>query len=440
MAHPIKLYGCRLSGHSHRGELFLSLLGLSAQAQIVWTGPELDGFYGAERLLRLTIQNGVFRPHALAQEWGPAEVSPHLAATGSWKPPEPTQRPLLDGLRLLTIVQVERETELVTSFWLAADDGRPLPAPVAGQFLPIAVDLPVHGVLRRTYTISGYATGCYRLSIKRERLPGKLLGLVSNFVHDRWQVGSRVSSGAPQGDFVLDPASSRPIVMLAGGIGITPILAMLRALAADDPTRRTVLITGARNEADHPFRGEIAGLREVMPNLTTHTRYSEAAGANADSFGYIDDVLLAALLPESEVDAYLCGPAPFMSAMDTGLAALGVPEARIRFEAFGPATLERRSRDASRDPGAQSDVPPIVTFARSGLTAAFDARAFNLLEFAEDLGLTPPFGCRSGSCGSCLARRISGAVRYPEPPKAAPGDDEVLLCCALPDGDVTIDA
>jgi ferredoxin-NADP reductase len=148
--------------------------------------------------------------------------------TGGRVPRVHPGKPLADGHRLLTVAAVEPETELVTSYWLASPDRAALPAPAAGQFLPIAVDAPRHGVLRRSYTISACEAGRYRLSIKRERLPGQPLGRVGNHVHDHWAVGDRISAGAPQGQFVLDRASRRPIVLLAGGIGITPLLAMLR--------------------------------------------------------------------------------------------------------------------------------------------------------------------------------------------------------------------
>lgn len=363
-------------------------------------------------------------------------------APGDLAPAHPDRKPLVDGHRLLTIAAIEPEAELVTSFWLAALDGAGLPEPVAGQFLPIAVDVPGHGILRRTYTISGYEAGRYRLSIKRERLLGQLEGRVSNYVHDHWAVGDRVSAGAPQGGFVLDAESRRPILMLAGGIGITPLLSMLRELAARDPNRRVVLIVGVRHQRDHPFRHEIGELGRKMPNLTIHVRYSERIEGGpdpktADSFGFVDEALLRTLLPGQDTDVYLCGPAPFMNAMDRAIAALGVPDARVRFEAFGPATIERRRQPTSvKEPmGA-----PLVTFAQSGVSAPFDPRALNLLEFAEDLGISPPFSCRSGSCGSCATRKLAGTVRYMQEPTAQVGTGEVLLCCAVPDGAVSLDA
>lgn len=430
------------------GLLFLDFarghqLQLAARAEIIWDGPDLDAFAGAERLLRLTIQSGVLRPKSLPFESESAELSPFLAATGDWTPPSGQSRSLVDGFQLLTVAAIERESALTSSFWLSAPDGSALPEPVAGQFLPIAVDIPGQGILRRTYTISGFAEGRYRVSIKRGRLPGKPGGRVSNFIHDHWQVGAAISAGTPQGDFVLDRASRRPILMLAGGIGITPLLAMLRALSVSEPDRRVVLVTAARHAGDHPFRQEISTLGGKMPNLSLHTRYSEpdpSSRIQPDSVGIVDAALLQVVLPGTDIDVYLCGPAPFMTAMDQALSRLGVAEDRIRYEAFGPATLERK-RVAPPPAASQMAIPKaaLVTFAQTGITAPFDPRALNLLEFAEDQGLSPPFSCRSGSCGSCATRKLAGNVRYIDTPSGIIGEDEVLLCCAVPDGPVTLD-
>jgi len=367
-------------------------------------------------------------------------LAAQLPMTGDRVPTFDSEKPLVDGHRLLTLAAVEPESALVTSYWLANADGAALPAPVAGQFLPIAVDVPGHGALRRTYTISAYEAGRYRLSIKRERVPGQPPGRVSNYVHDHWAVGDRISAGAPQGHFVLDTTSSRPIVLLAGGIGITPLLAMLRELAACEATRKVVLIMGMRHHRDHPFQSEVADLARRM-DLTLHARYSEqledaSEGQFPDSFGLVDEALLRYLVPAPDADVYLCGPGPFMNAMDQALAALGVPDERVRFEAFGPATIERRRTQA---PAATAGAAPMVSFAKSEVTAPFDPRALNLLEFAEDIGLSPPFRCRSGSCGACATRKLSGAVRYADLPAAVVADHEVLLCCALPDGPLSLD-
>lgn len=349
--------------------------------------------------------------------------------------------PLADGHRLLTIAAIEPESEHVTSYRLASLDGAALPAPAAGQFLPIAVDVPGHRVLRRSYSISAYEAGRYRLSIKRDRLPGQPPGRVSNHVLDHWTVGDRISAGTPQGRFVLDTKSNRPVVLLAGGIGITPLLAMLRDLAEREATRKVVLIVGTRHHRDHPFRAEMTSLARRMPNLTLHVRYSERI-ANAcgepmpDGFGRVDEALVRGSLPTPHADVYLCGPGPFMNAMYRSLVALGVPDQCIRFEAFGPASIERRHRPA---PAATSAAGPLVSFAKSGLTAPFDPQALSLLEFAEDLGLSPPANCRSGRCGACITRKLSGGIRYAQEPSTIVADDEVLLCCALPEGPVTLD-
>ncbi|RCW24088.1 ferredoxin-NADP reductase [Ciceribacter lividus] len=341
----------------------------------------------------------------------------------------------------LMLAAAQQETELVTSYWLASPDGTALPTPLAGQYLPISVEVPGHGLLRRTYTISAFEAGLYRLSIKRECLPDRPPGRVSNHIHDNWTVGDLISAGVPQGHFVLDGASSRPIVLLAGGIGITPLLAMLRELAEREARRNVVLVLAMRHQHDHPFQSEVADLACRMPNLTVHVRYSErlpgaVSDRAPDSHGLVDEALLRDLVPSPNVDVYLCGPAPFMNAMDQILTALGVADERVRYESFGPATLESRSKQAQV---TRSGENAVVRFVKAGIAAPFDPRALNLLEFAEDLGLNPPFSCRSGRCGACTTRKLSGAVRYDHVPAAAIAKDEVLLCCALPDGPVSLE-
>lgn len=346
-----------------------------------------------------------------------------------------------DGHRTLTLAGVEQESELVTSFWLASPDGTALPTPAAGQYLPISVDVPGHGTLLRTYTISAFEAGRYRLSIKRERLPDRPPGLVSNHIHDNWAVGDLISAGVPRGHFVLDKTSSRPIVLLAGGIGITPILAMLRELSKHEAARKVVLMVAMRHQHDHPFQCEVANLARHMPNLSVRVRYSERlpgdeGGRNPDTYGLVDEALVRDLVPSPDVDVYLCGPAPFMNAMDKALTTLGVSDERIRYEAFGPATVDRRRIQGSV---TKSGVYAVVSFAKSDIARPFDPRALNLLEFAEDLGLNPPFSCRSGTCGTCATVKLSGAVRYENRPAAVIADNKVLLCLALPDGPVSLD-
>ena len=378
-----------------------------------------------------------YSPRLHAGGWLTEEIAP---TRGRVPPIDPVEPPTTSE-RVLVVVTVEPESDLVTSYWLASPDGDALPVPIAGQFLPVAVDVPGHGVLRRNYTISAHEAGRYRLSIKRERLRGQAPGRVSNHIHDQWAVGDRISVGTPQGHFVLDSTDVRPTVLLAGGIGITPLLAMLRNLAARQSTRKVVLIMAARHHRDHPFRNELASFASRLPNFSVHVRYSEQVagipeGQAPDSFGFVDEALLRDLVPTPDADIYICGPGPFMNAVDHALVALGVPDRHVRFEAFGPATIERHRKPAA---AAVSAPASTVNFAKSGITAPFDPRTLNLLEFAEDLGLSPPFICRSGSCGTCATRKLSGAIRYVEEPTAVVEDDQVLICCAQPVGPVSLD-
>lgn len=346
-----------------------------------------------------------------------------------------------DAYRPLTIGAIERETASITSYWLARPDGLSLPEPTAGQYLPIAVAIPGIGVARRTYTISGYEEGRYRLTIRRENRLDHPPGLVSNHVHENWVENHSVHASAPRGTFVLDTGSRRPILMLAGGIGITPLLAMLRDLATRAPERRVDLVISVRDSADFPFRKEIDALGRRMARLRVRAQYSRRSetvphGEPAECTGRIDEPLLGSLISTLDTDVYLCGPAPFMTTMNSALTTLGVHESQIRFECFGPATLERRQSSTVAPATINSD----VTFVRSGISSTFDPRAFNLLEFAEDVGVDLPFGCRSGTCGTCATRKLRGEVRYVTEPTAALDADQILPCCSVPVGEVHLDA
>lgn len=346
-----------------------------------------------------------------------------------------------DGYRPLTIQSIDRETATIRSYWLAHPGGLPLPTPSAGQYLPVVVETRGAGPVRRNYTISGYDNGRYRLTIKRECHVGLPPGLASNSIHAHWAVNHTIVASTPRGQFVLDAGSRRPILMLAGGIGITPLLAMLRELSVRDPQRRVNLVISVRHEADYAFATEIDALTQRMANLVVRIQCT-ARGKPilrerpAFGTGRISESLLRGLMSNLDTDVYLCGPASFMSAMKSALMTLGVHPSRLRFESFGPATLEGPlATDLTDEP-----LDSTVTFARSGISSAFDSRALSLLEFAEDLGVNLPFGCRSGTCGSCATRKLSGDIRYVVHPTVELEAGQILPCCAVPRGNVCIDA
>jgi hypothetical protein len=269
---------------------------------------------GARRLIRFTLEQAIELEAALPLRWD--------------APEEPA--------RALRLVEKRRESEDVVSFVFASRDGAPLPQFEAGQHLPIELGPPGAAPLRRTYSLSnGPGQGRYRISVKREPR-----GAASRYLHDHLEVGACVNARAPAGGFVLDHGD-RPVVLVSAGVGITPMLSMLHALVARDEKRPVWLVHGARDGRHHALAGEARDLAARSSAVHLHVAYSrpdEADRARREhhSEGRIDGALLASLLPDLDVEFYLCGPVAFMADLQGDLERRGVPPERIHGESFGP--------------------------------------------------------------------------------------------------------
>ena len=359
------------------------------------------------------------------------------------------------GFRNLKVVAKPTESSLITSFHLQAVDGSALPAFRPGQFLVFKIPSSgdAKGYVLRNYSLSGAPddTGLYRISVKREPSagPGLPAGLSSNYLHDHVKVGDVLAVDGPRGDFVLDEASDRPVVLLSGGVGLTPMVAMLHQLARHSD-RRVLFLHACDNGDIHALRDEVLQLIAQRPGLSAHFCYrqpSDADRANGcfDSEGFVTREVLQSLLCLDDYEFYLCGPPPFMQAMYQTLRGLGVAKSRIAYEFFGPATvLEPEAAPAPPPPkpapaAAADSTAPNVTFRKSGISAAWNPNAQSLLAFAEELGLAPEFSCRAGVCGSCKAHLVEGDVTYFEDPLDELASDEVLLCCSRPTTEIVLD-
>jgi ferredoxin-NADP reductase/phenylpropionate dioxygenase-like ring-hydroxylating dioxygenase large terminal subunit len=336
----------------------------------------------------------------------------------------------------LEVARVEKESEIIKSFYLRRTDGRPLHTWEPGQFLPIRVTIPGQDKpAPRTYTIS---TACnpdyYRLSIRR----GEGHELVSQFLHAKAKPGFKLEAMAPHGRFVLSEGD-RPVVLVSGGVGITPMIAMAEHIvAAGKQTgnfRPVYFVHGTQNGRVHAFREHIRALAADHPQFKVHISYSrphenDASASSHDAEGKISVDTLKRLLPFGDFEFYLCGPSGFMRAIYDGLTGMGIPTSRICSESFGPATVLTPEIPAQVAPADAVPVP--VRFVRSDADADWSRDRGTLLEFAESLGIAPNFGCRSGICGTCTTRILGGAVDYIEEPVAPRGTGEVLLCCSVP--------
>jgi hypothetical protein len=414
------------------------LLQLSGDAEIILDSPEIAVFQGAERLWRFTPRRIVYRPGALPLRWTFEQDgwSPNSLLTGSWEDAERRLKAaaLAKQWRTFRIARIVDESAVVRSIHLEPADGAGLVAHQAGQHLPIRITpAGAQAPVMRTYTLSvAPSDGAYRISVKRQ-------GLASDHLHEL-KVGDVIEARAPAGQFTIDPAAQRPAVLLAAGIGITPMLAMLRHVVYEGQrtrkTRPTWLIYAARSKAERAFDRELHELADRIGTVRVVRVLSDPTdaieGEDYDKAGRIDLALLRETLPFDDYDFYLCGPAPFMQSLYDGLRGLNVADARIHAEAFGPASLQRTTSAAAAPGPAAAKEPVPVLFTRSGKETRWTPESGSLLELAESSGLAPDFSCRGGSCGTCRTRILAGSVAYQKSPEFQVAPGEALTCCSVP--------
>ncbi len=351
------------------------------------------------------------------------------------------------GLRSFRVTQrvVESTDASVCSFHLVPEDDQPLPAFHPGQFLTFELDMPEGERLIRCYSLSDAPRADhYRVSIKRlPAPPGKQVppGRSSNHFHDRIAVGSTLHVRAPGGHFYLEPGTA-PVVLIAGGIGITPLMSMLEWSLEHQPEREIWLFYGVRNGHELAMRQRLESQASRYANFHLHLCFSdpqpgETAGRDYHHAGRVSLDLLRRLLPLKPFHFYICGPGPMMATMVEGLEDWGVPDAHIHFEAFGPASVKRRQIEA---PETAEEPAVMVTFARSGKQVPWRRAAGNLLDFAEQEGINVDSSCRGGACGTCRTTISAGEVVYHQPPDYDPEPGTCLLCVCTPKTNVTLEA
>lgn len=362
-----------------------------------------------------------------------------------------------EGWREFRVVQrsFEDAARSQCSFYLQPVDGQLLPAFRPGQFLTFSLDVSggaTRGAeagrpITRCYSLSDAPDPArYRVTIKRVPAPldhpEVLPGLSSNHFHDHVRVGDTLRVKAPSGHFCIDPDPAVPVVLIGGGIGITPMMSMLRWCVANQPQRAVQLYYGLRNSDEHAFKPQLEALAASHPTLRLHVVYSrptssDVAGRDYQHAGHVDVELLRQTLPHGRHQFYVCGPPAMMQALVPALAEWGVPVADIHFEAFGPASVQLSGAAA---PVAPSVSGVEVTFHRSGRTLAWDGRDASLLDFAERHGIDVESGCRSGGCGSCETRLLEGRVQYEHTPDHDVAAGHCLLCVGRPATSLALEA
>ncbi|MBR0797005.1 pyridoxamine 5'-phosphate oxidase family protein [Bradyrhizobium jicamae] len=418
------------------------MLQMTGDAEVILESPEIAAFQGAERLWRFRARRIVRRRGALPLRWAfrADGWSPNALMTGDWTQAADRIRAAERATqwRPFKVTDIVDESASIRSFHLRPDDGAGLLPHKAGQHLPIRLSLPgVDKPVIRTYTLSvAPSDGIYRISVKRD-------GLVSQHLHDNIHVGDLIETRAPDGAFTIDAREKRPAVLLAGGVGITPLLAMLRHVVYEGlRTRRirsTFLLQAAHARRDRAFGGELEQLASAAGGAVRIIRVlsdvdGAAEGTDYDAAGRIDMALLSRVLPFNDYDFYLCGPPRFTQSLYDGLRGYNVADHRIHAEAFGPSSLVRTPDVASAAPTRRPPAtePVAVDFTASSKEARWTPESGTLLELAEASGLSPAFSCRAGNCGSCRTRLQAGAVTYVKDPTAEVAGNEVLICCAVP--------
>ncbi|GAA1222527.1 MOSC and FAD-binding oxidoreductase domain-containing protein [Kitasatospora nipponensis] len=365
---------------------------------------------------------------------GNAGLSPPAGPPPAWR-----------GFRPLRVTRVRRESPSVLSLWLADAGAAPLPARLPGQFVTLRLPVqPGRPPLTRSYSLSGAPDAPeYRISVKREPQ-----GTASRWLHAHATVGDSIQVAAPHGTFTLADGHG-PVVLLSAGVGVTPVLAMLRALADARSARQVWWLHGARNGEDHVFAEESRRLLSRLPNSHARICYSRARPADRPGIDYTDpgrisaDLLGRLDLP-ARADAYLCGPAGFLRELTDVLVTRGLRADRIHSETFGATAaltpgISTGATPPPHLPPGPVGTGPAVSFARSGVTAAWSPRYTSLLELAEACDVPVRWSCRTGVCHTCESALLAGAVRHSPEPLDPPAEGNALICCAGPEQDVTLD-
>lgn len=375
-----------------------------------------------------------------------ADFQQQLAAVLQWARAAKPVFKAWSGARPFRVAAVVDEAAECKSFYLTPEDGRLLPRFEPGQYLTFHLPIdPGQRPLVRCYSLSERPReDYYRITVKhvgppsgRADLPA---GQGSSYFHRHVQVGTVLDVQAPQGAFFLDPTDPAPMVLIGGGIGVTPLVSMVNAIAHQRRGQTVYVFAGFGNSREQPFREHLRELAAAHDQLHLDISYSrprpaDHRGREYDQRGRIDIARLRQVLPSNNFRFYLCGPPGMMQSLVPALWEWGVPRSQVHFEAFGPASVQGLS-DASR----LAVEPCQVEFSLAGTTLRWDGEQASLLELAEAAGVALDYGCRAGNCGECLVTVREGQVVHLHEPGAAVPAGQCLPCIGVPRGDVVLEA
>ena len=412
------------------------LLFLSGRVEILSEhDPRLNSFKGAERGWQFIVEQGLSIKNALPFRASLVEYSPNSLLTGSWAQAEQLEMAQQQSNKWhsFKVVKIIDETADIRSFYLEKHDKGELVPFKAGQHLTIRIALGLASDLTmpkkkewiiRNYTLSSSPHDAfYRISVKRE-----VHGVASSHLHKNLTIGALIDAKLPQGNFWLDTSTKRPAVLLAGGVGITPMISM--ALQT--------YIEGIRMRYIRPL--SIFHSAQTREQLAFYDDFTKLASATDNSIAYYplaDKRISKHVLVENSTDLntlqtsdyFLCGPKAFMQAMYDLLLELGVADKQIFAETFGPASLRRLTHKNDITKEADSTT---LEFRHSKITQQWHKGDETLLVVAEKQGLSPAYSCRNGNCGSCAVKLHAGKVTYRTQPSVEIAKNEVLICCAVP--------
>lgn len=353
-----------------------------------------------------------------------------------------------NGYRKFRIIKKVKETESITSFYLTPNDKKPLPEFLPGQYLTFQLKIPGHAKpVNRCYSLSDSPNhpDQYRVTIKRvgppRDNPEAPPGLGSSFFHDSLNENSIVDVKTPGGHFFLDMKNNTPVVLLAGGVGITPLLSMLNAIVELGIKRETWFFLGVPDKKEHVMKEHLEAVANENENVRLNVCYSRPGPSDVEGQDYhhkerVSVDLLKRVLPSNNYDFFICAPPAMIKALREDLAAWGVPKDKIHFEAFGSETVKKCKVESKVKEASAVD----ITFSKSNKTVRWDPEMNCLLDFAEKNGITMESGCRGGNCGSCITAIKMGSVAYISEPGSEPEAGSCLTCISVPKENLTLDA